>query len=148
MHRSIRFTLLAAGATLLGQLVAAAPAHADGLRRHGREIERLTVSDVVSGTAGTHHVAGSVDIYRFALPTGGFATVSCVVLTANATTANPCQSAGGTFVSQVASLVDQPVDQPSVGLGGPLTTVVVCESEVTLTVAGVGIEEFPALTVC
>jgi hypothetical protein len=66
------------------------------------------------------------------------------------TNANPCQSAGGTFVNRVATLYDDSVDLPSAGLDTPIpvATVKVCQATVTFTVAGIGIEDVPAYTVC
>jgi hypothetical protein len=95
----------------------------------------------------THTVGGYVEGYRFTVPSGGSVVVPCVRLVALSASANPCQAAGGTFVSRTATLVED-VDQPWVAYGSPLATVRVCEATVTITVAGFGAEGFPALTTC
>lgn len=114
---------------------------------HG-EVERAYVYGVQQGTAATHTVVGRVDRYRFPLPTGGSTLLPCVVLTVNNTGNDDCAVAGGTYDSTVATLVSRSVDQPSVGLGAPLASVGICESAVTITVAGFGVEDFPAYSLC
>lgn len=114
----------------------------------GTVFEAVPVSNVVIGTAATHRVVATVDIYRLDLPTGGFLTVPCVVATVNATPVNPCAAADMTFVSRLVSLVDRSADQPSASLSGTLATVRVCNATVTVTAAGIGLNEFPALTLC
>lgn len=91
------------------------------------------------------YVVGAVDTYRFPLPTGGTTTVPCVVLTVDSTP-NACQAAGGTFVGRTATLVDRTESLP--GSTPPLATVRVCTATYTLTVAGFGIDDFPAYALC
>jgi hypothetical protein len=113
-------------------------------------VEAGTVFQNVAVTTvptATHHVVGTVDIYRFDLPTGGNVTVPCVVLTVNATTANPCATAGGTFVSRDSTLVDRTESQPGPSTSGtPLASI--CNAQVTVTVRGIGVNDFPAFTLC
>jgi hypothetical protein len=92
------------------------------------------------------HLAGRVDIERFALPTGGSATLACVVLIANGVESDPCRSAGGTYVSTIVYLPDEPVLAPVPN--GTIAQVSVCHATVTLTVLGIGVEDFPAYTLC
>lgn len=105
---------------------------------------------VVPGVGGgaTHHIAGYVDVYRFVVPGGGTVTLPCPVLTVD-TTINPCQQAGGTYVSRLATLANQDVSEPVIGGGGdPLTTIRICEATLVATVLGLGVESFPAFSVC
>lgn len=96
-------------------------------------------------TGPAHNVVGTLDIYTFALPGGGTANVPCVVLTVDTTTANPCQSAGGTFFGTVATLVNTTVNEP---LGPPVVAVGVCHATVTVLVASIGVQDFPAYSIC
>lgn len=114
----------------------------------GGEIFSQPVYSVQTFTAATHTVVGTVDAYRFPLPTGGSVVIPCVVVTVNGATENPCADADGEFVSRTATLVSDEVDQPGASLGAPLATVRVCTAAVTVTAAGFGVEEFPAITLC
>lgn len=114
----------------------------------GAVVVSQTVYQVAPLVTATHTVDGWVDAYRFPLPTGGSAVLPCVVLKVNSTTANPCAIAGGTFVERFATLVSQPVNQPGVGQGLPLTTVSVCAAEYTVKVGAFGLEDFPAYALC
>jgi hypothetical protein len=114
----------------------------------GNVIQTVSVQGAQTGTSGSHRVVGAVDMYRFPLPSGGFANVPCVVLTADAAGNSGCTLAGGTFVSRFATLVDQSVAQPSAGPGAPVTTVRVCEALLTVTVAGFGVEDVPSYALC
>lgn len=111
-------------------------------------IQSATVYSVALGTAGTHSVVGSIQQWRFPLPTGGSVVLPCVVLTANGLGNSGCSAGGGTYVGTVATLVDQDVAQPSVGLGPPLLTVGICEARVTVTAAGFGVENLPLVSIC
>jgi hypothetical protein len=106
------------------------------------EITRVFVYEPTLVPGSSVHVYGYVDLYRFTLPTTTV-TLPCVV----APGVNPCASAGGTYVSRVATLVDTYVNVPSVALV-PLTSVGVCNASLTLTVDGIGINAAPAITVC
>lgn len=108
----------------------------------------VVVSNVVTGVAATYHVVGKVDVYRFALPTGGNVTLPCVVLTSNTTTIDPCKAAGGSYASTTALLYDDTVEQPSASLSGTLFSANVCDATVTITAGGFGVEDFPLLTIC
>jgi hypothetical protein len=108
----------------------------------------VAVSNVAIGVAATYHVVGRVDIYRFALPTGGNVTLPCVVLTNNATTVDPCRAAGGSYVSTTSVLYDDIVEQPSVGPSGTLVSAGICDATVTITAGGFGVEDFPLFTIC
>lgn len=114
----------------------------------GPVLEQETVYGVTTTPVATHTVGGWVDAYRFPLPTGGSAVVPCVVLAVNATDGNPCETAGGTFVSRAATLVTQSVDQPAPVQGAALATVRVCDATLTATVNGFGIEDVPVYSVC
>jgi hypothetical protein len=116
--------------------------------RTGDVVTQQTLYDVVTTTTATRSVAGYLDAYRFSLPTGGSVVMPCVTLTALSASVSPCQPAGGTFVERTATLVERTVDQPGIGTGGPLATVRVCDALVTITVAGFGVEDFPALSLC
>lgn len=90
-------------------------------------------------------VAARVDLYRFNLPGGASATVPCLVAAVGAEV-DACAAAGGTFVSTLATLVDTRVTPP--GVGDPLVTVRLCDARLSATVAGIGVENVPALTLC
>jgi hypothetical protein len=115
---------------------------------NGEVVRTVTVAPVETSVGATHDVAGTVDIYKFALPTGGTTTVPCVVLSADSVPIDACRSAGGTFVSRVATLFDGSVNQPSASLGIPVGAINVCSAQVTITVAGVGVEDIPAYSIC
>lgn len=104
---------------------------------------------VVPGLTGgdTHHVAAYVDLYRFVLPGGGSVSLPCAVLTGDVAV-NPCEQAGGTFISRFATLADRDVSEPAIGGGTPLVTIRICEATLVATVVGAGVESFPAYTVC
>ncbi|MDQ1683918.1 MAG: hypothetical protein QOC82_655 [Frankiaceae bacterium] len=91
-----------------------------------------------SGSPGL--AAGSIDTYQFVLANGGIVTVPCVVLHLGSTTVDPCATAGGTYVATVATLSN---DSAS-----PLATVRVCNANLALTVDGIGVNSFPAYTLC
>jgi hypothetical protein len=114
----------------------------------GTPIQSVDVALPEVTPAGSVHVVGAVDTYRFTLPTGGSILVPCVVLEVDATTANACAAAGGAFVSRTATLVDDTVDQPTPGIGVPIHSVGICPAELTVTVAGFGVEDFPAYALC
>lgn len=107
-----------------------------------------TMYELVAPVSATHTVAGWVDAYRFSGPTGGSTTVACVVLAMNATTADACAVAGGTRLGRVANLVAQPVDERTVQQGAMLGRVRVCQATTTVTVLGLGVEEFPGYSLC
>lgn len=92
-------------------------------------------------------VRGHLDVYRFPLAGGASLTVACVVLTVDGKTTNPCATAGGTFVSRTATLVDTTAPRVTPRLE-PLMTVGVCDGRVTVTIASMGIENFPLVTPC
>jgi hypothetical protein len=81
-----------------------------------------------------------VDTYRFTLPNGVVATLPCVVLVSGAIPVDP-YAAGGTYVATLATLTDGPSPNPLAEVG-------VCNANLTLTADGIGINSFPALTVC
>lgn len=110
--------------------------------------ETVAVYGATTYTAATHAVAGWLDVYRFALPNGAAVTVPCVVLTADGTTNDPCGAADGEFVTRLATLVDRTVDEPAATLGPPLASASVCNARYTVTVASVGVEDFPAYSLC
>lgn len=114
----------------------------------GPVLEEETVYGVTTTPLLTHTVGGWLDAYRFPLPTGGSAVVPCVVLAANSRDANPCATAGGTFVSRTLTLVSQSVTQPQVVQGSALTTVRVCNATLTATANGFGIENVPVYSTC
>ncbi|MDQ1683917.1 MAG: hypothetical protein QOC82_654 [Frankiaceae bacterium] len=94
--------------------------------------------DTSSGSPGP--AAGSIDTYQFVLPNGGIVTAPCVVLASGATTLDPCAAAGGRYVATVATL--------STGSASPLATVRICNANLALTVDGIGVNSFPAYTIC
>jgi hypothetical protein len=112
------------------------------------DVQRFFVDQPQTGTSGSRHVVGAVDMYRMMLPTGGSATLPCVVLSVDSTETGGCDGLGWTFVSRVVNLVDTDVAQPSAGLGGPLASVGVCTGTLTATVAGFGVEDVPVNTLC
>lgn len=114
----------------------------------GTLVEERTVYDVTTTPVATHTVGGWLDAYRFPLPTGGSAVVPCVVLSANTRDANPCETAGGTFVSRAATLVTRSVTQPAPIQGAALATVRVCNATLTATVGGFGLENVPVYSTC
>ena len=114
----------------------------------GSVYQSVTAYGPRTTVTATHTVVGTVDIYSFPLATGGSVTLPCVVLSANTTTNNTCDEAGGTYVSRVATLVNQSVNQPGVAVDVPLATVRVCRAEYTITAAGIGVSDFPAYTLC
>jgi hypothetical protein len=107
------------------------------------------LSQVTTVPGPAVHVVGYQDLYRFRLPQGaGTVNVPCVVLVANATTGNPCQAAGGEFVSRASTLVDR-TEQPTVpAFGDPLATVEVCRGELVASVDGIGITSFAGYGLC
>jgi hypothetical protein len=111
----------------------------------GAVVQELAVRD---GSVPFQHASGRIDIYSFPLPSGGTATLPCVVLGANATAVNPCAQAMGTYVSTIATLVDSDVDEPSPSTGNVVVSVRVCHALLTATVAGIGVENVPGYTVC
>lgn len=110
----------------------------------GSELASFPVSTPGSTPA---HVAGYVDAYQFVLPNSGVVTVPCVTLVA-ATTVNPCQSLGGTFASRLLTLVDTSVNVPGTSGSTTVATVRICEANLVLTVNSLGVNSFPAYTVC
>lgn len=114
----------------------------------GDVVHKVDIANVGTYDALTVTVVGSVEIYQFALPTGGFANIPCVVLTLNGSTRNPCQDAGGVYRSTIADLIERTEKVPLVRPEGLLASVTVCEAQVTLTVGGIGVEQIPALTIC
>jgi hypothetical protein len=106
------------------------------------EITRVTAY-APSTTVGTAlPVYGYVDLYRFTLPTTTV-TLPCTVVGG----LNPCATAGGTYVSRFATLIDTSVVVPS-GQLDPIATLGVCNATLTLTVDGIGIDAAPAVSVC
>jgi hypothetical protein len=100
-------------------------------------------------TAATRNVVGTLDLYDIPLPGGGSVqNVPCVVLTVDGTPDNPCRDiAQGTFDSNIATLVNQSVDEPGPS-GPPLVTVGVCHASVTVLVASTGLQDVPAYMLC
>jgi hypothetical protein len=114
---------------------------------NGNVVQNVRIDTLAAGATATYHVVGEVDVYAFPLPTGGFVTASCVVL-GGSTTADPCGAAGGTYVSRTALLYDDTVDQPSPTVGQAFDIVAVCAATFTVTVAGNGVNDFPAYSLC
>jgi hypothetical protein len=108
----------------------------------GSVAQTVGVADPLA-SSGSVHVVGAVDTYRISLPTGGSATFPCVVLTADETGNTGCTAFGATYVSRVATLVDD----YAVG-ATPLATVKVCAAALTATVAGFGVQDVPGYTLC
>lgn len=102
--------------------------------------------DVVPGR--THGVAGFVDLYRFTLQTGTVVNLPCVVVVVDGGTTNPCGTADGTFVSRVATLVNQSVAEPTVVQGAELVSAGLCEGELVVTANNIGIASAEAYTLC
>lgn len=94
-----------------------------------------------------HRVVGYVEAYRFVVAGIGV-TLPCVVLGVDATTANPCALAGGTFVERTLVLVDQTFEGVKVEPGPVLATVKVCEATLTVKVGAFGVDNVPALALC
>ncbi len=111
----------------------------------GAEIQQFTVYEP-GVYNGPHDVAGYVDSYRFDTPGGGSVVLPCVVLVLDGATVDPCDTAGGTFVSRLLVLVD--LDVPEVSLGGALLTVRICAAELVATVNGLGVTSQPAYAIC
>jgi hypothetical protein len=106
------------------------------------EITRVTAYSVDSTVGTTLPVYGYVDLYRFVLPTTTV-TLPCTVSGG----LNPCATAGGTYVSRFATLINTSVVVPS-GQLVPIAAVAVCNATLTLTVDGIGINAAPAISVC
>jgi hypothetical protein len=92
-------------------------------------------------------VAGWIDRYTFTLPNGGEVTLPCVVLVTGTTTNDPCADADGVFDGRLLTLLDQSPSLPVPGSTGP-PIAVVCDANLVLTVEGIGVNSFPAYTVC
>lgn len=114
----------------------------------GTEVTRMDVRVPTTYVAATHVATGTLDTYRFPLPNGAFVTLPCVTVTLNGDPTNPCADAGGQYVTTLAELVEQSVSEPGVGLSPPVGSVGVCETRVTVTVATIGVENFPAYSLC
>jgi hypothetical protein len=99
-----------------------------------------------SATGPLHHVAGHVDLYRF-IVADVTTTLPCVLLVADSGATNPCQTAGGTFVSRTATLFDTTAAEPALS-SLPLATVTVCNAVLTATVIDIGINSAPAFVLC
>ena len=91
----------------------------------------------------THHVVGSVDVYRVTVPLLPPVNVPCVTLRVDGSP-NACALLG-TYVSTIALLVDDEMAEPA--LDEPLP-VRICHAEYTILVANVGLPAFPGYTVC
>jgi alpha-tubulin suppressor-like RCC1 family protein len=114
----------------------------------GASIASYTVAGPdVSLTGTEHHVAGYVDLYRFTVA-GVTTTLPCASLVADGIGVNPCEAAGGTFVSRVSTLVDAKQAEPVVSAGGPIATVGICAAELTVTAFGIGVNSAPAYALC
>ncbi len=111
----------------------------------GSLFAEYAVDDVSTSGGAAHEIAGYVDQYRFVVA-GVTVTLSCVQLVADGTDVNPCDAAGGTFVTRVTSLVQQPTE-PVVETER-LVSVEVCRAELTFTAAGNGIDSAPAYALC
>lgn len=149
---------LVASLALTGLTTVATPAHAwlppvescSGSPEVCVEITPHEVSQSVSvasagfGTGHVHAVVGWVDLYEFRVRLSRV-YVSCVVLDRVGSAGDPCAAAGGTFVRRTATLVDTSFAAPEIG---PLQTVRVCTAYATVTVANIGIVDFPAYTIC
>jgi len=92
------------------------------------------------------YVAGWIDQYQFTVA-GVTTTLPCVGLAVDGVGANPCALAGGTFVTRVATLLDQTVDVPAIQ-AVPVFAIDVCNAELTVTAAGNGINSAPAYAPC
>lgn len=114
----------------------------------GSEIQRVNVFQATTVPGANHHIVGYVDLYRFSLPTGTVAVLPCVRLGVDASTVNPCQTSGGTFVSTTLTLTDTTVTDPDPVIGGAIASVAVCNATLQATVDGIGIESTPAYTLC
>lgn len=110
----------------------------------GDLVDRVSVVSVELGSSEADRVVGSIDRYRYPLPTGGSVVLPCVTLAVIDVDGGTCTVAGGTYDSTVAVLVDQSVPT----IGEPLVSVGICEAEFTVKVAGFGLEQFPAYSVC
>ena len=115
---------------------------------NGPVVQTVSVVGPRATVDATHHAVGTLDIYRFDLPTGGSVTLPCVVLVVNDTTSDGCAAAGGEWVSRIARLVDQSVDQPGLAVDVLLQKVKVCAADYTVMVSGIGVQDFPAYSVC
>lgn len=114
----------------------------------GSEVQRVTVFQGTTVPGPSYHVVGYVDLYRFSFPTGTIAVLPCVRLGVDASTVNPCQTAGGTFVNTALTLTDTTLTQPNPVIGGAIASVAVCNATLQATVDGIGIESTPAFTLC
>jgi hypothetical protein len=113
----------------------------------GGPSQGVYVTGAQLGSSQTHHLQGTIDVYSFALPSGGSVTAPCVVLVNDGTPVDACGAAGGTPVGRLAWLYDQPVEQPSAGLV-TLASVQLCPAAYTITLNGLGLNDFPALALC
>ena len=112
----------------------------------GAALQDVAIVPGVIDGASTHHVGGRVDLYQFALPGGASATVPCVVVSVGGTSVDGCASAGGTFVSTLATLLDAEETPPA--LGGSAATIRLCNARLSATIAGIGVQNVPAVGVC
>jgi hypothetical protein len=112
---------------------------------HGPEIAQYEVGTTTP--AMEFGAVGYLDAYEFTAA-GIRVTLPCVVLVADARTANACSAAGGRFVSRTAVLVNRSVGVPGISTDEPLAVVTVCEATLTATVAGFGVNSAPVYTLC
>lgn len=103
----------------------------------------VDVVDPSDPTLQSRRVVGHLDVYTFRAA-GVDVNVPCVVLEGG-TPADPCDAAGGSFSSRIATLVDR--ETPSGATVGSIQ-VNVCPSKLTVLVAGVGIASAAAKTLC
>jgi hypothetical protein len=108
--------------------------------------ETLRQVDTVNGPQ--HDVAGYVDSYRFFVPPGIIFDAPCVTLIQDGSEVNPCQQAGGRFVSRVSTLLAQTFREPQAQQGDEVATVSVCEAELVLLVGTFGVQSAPAYSLC
>lgn len=102
----------------------------------------------LSPTGPQVHYAGYVDLYEFHLPTGGIVTLPCVTLVVESASPNPCETAGGVFVSRLETLVDRSPTTEQVDVRPPTITLGVCNAVLVATVDGIGVTSQPAYTLC
>lgn len=114
----------------------------------GSEYQRVHVYsyDVVNGTR--HDVAGYVEVFQFRLPNNTTVNLPCVTLIQDGARVEPCEDAGGTYVSRTATLVEQTAYEPVVQQGAEITSAAICNAELVATVNDIGLASSPVFTLC
>jgi hypothetical protein len=92
-------------------------------------------------------VVGGLDWYDVPMPDGSSRQLLCVVLTKDGSGLNPCQSAGGRYLSRQSELAYS-VGQPNARSVPMPVTVDVCTANLTLSLDGVVSNSFNGLTLC